>query len=89
MPTFAIERYELWTSIFHVEAASEADAIMKLIEEGGESVDDTSELIEVADKYGMPIGQNSHNFALFEELKKRGLPMDGMVIPSIRAIEEV
>ena len=53
MLTFEIEQYELHSIKFQVEAASEAEAIAKLFDGEAEPVDQSQELIEVADAYGM------------------------------------
>ena len=84
MPRYEIEQYELHTMRYSVEAASEAHAIKKLLTGEAEAIDDTLELIEVADDYGMPVAENRK---LATGLRSLGVEV-GKVIPSIRTIEE-
>lgn len=86
MPTFEIEQYELWSSKSRVEAKTEAEAIQKLLNGQGTPVDDSSELIEVADTYGLSAENEAPELA--EALSKLGIRCDD-IIPSIRSIEEV
>lgn len=85
MPRFEIEQYELHTMKYAVEAASEAEAIKKLLTGEAEAIDDTLELIEVADEYGMPVAENRK---LAAALRALGVEVGRKVIPSIRTIEE-
>ena len=85
MPTFEIEQYELHTTKYRVEAASEADAIVKLLDGKAEPVDQSQELIGVADAYGMATKEYQE---LARVLRKLGVNL-GQVIPSIRGIEKV
>ena len=85
MPTFEIEQYELHAMKYRVEAASEAEAIAKLFDGEAEPVEQSQDMIEVADDYGMP-GEEYRELA--EALRNRGIPVDE-VIPSIRSIEKV
>ena len=85
MPTFEIEQYELHAMKFRVEAASEAEAIAKLFQGEAEPVEQSQEMIEVADDYGLPVDEHRE---LAEALRKQGIPVDE-VIPSIRSIDKV
>ena len=85
MPRFEIEQYELHTMRYSVDAASEAEAIQKLLTGGADPIDDTLELIEVADEYGMPVAENRK---LAAALRALGVEVGRKVIPSIRTIEE-
>ena len=85
MPTFEIEQYELHSIKFRVEAASESEAIAKLLAGKAEPVDQSQELIEVADAYGMAAKEHQE---LARALRKLGVTV-GKVIPSIRGGEEV
>ena len=85
MPTFEIEQYELHSIKFRVEATSEAEAIAKLFAGGAEPVDESQELIEVADAYGMAVKEHGE---LARALRTLGVKVD-KVIPSIRGVEEV
>ena len=86
MPMYEIEQYELHTSKYRVEANSEAEAIVKLLDGEADLVDNSLEYIEVADDFGMPVDENRD---LAEQLHELGVPIDEHVVPSIRSIEEV
>lgn len=86
MPRYEIEQYELHTMRYSVEAVSEAEAIKKLLTGEAEPIDDTLELIEVADEYGMPVADHKK---LAANLRALGVEIGSKVIPSIRCIEEV
>jgi type III secretion system FlhB-like substrate exporter len=85
MPTFEIEQYELHAMKYRVEAASEAEAVAKLYQGEAEPVEQSQDMIEVADDYGLPAEEN---WELAEALRKLGIQVDA-VIPSIRRIEKV
>lgn len=86
MPTYEIEQYELHCSKYRVEADSEADAIAKLFKGEGQPVDQSLELIEVADDYGLPAEEFPD---LADALHERGIAVDEDIIPSIRSIRQV
>jgi non-ribosomal peptide synthetase component E (peptide arylation enzyme) len=86
MPQYDIEQYELHSQRYAVEAASEAEAIQKLLAGEAEAIDDTLELIEVADEYGMLVAENPE---LAAALRALGVEVGETVIPSIRNVEEV
>jgi hypothetical protein len=86
MPIYEIEQYELHTTKYRVEANSEGEAVAKLFAGGGEAVDQSQEMIEVVDDYGLPTDEFSE---LAEELRKLGVSGIDDVIPSIRSITEV
>ena len=83
MPTFEIEQYEVHAQKYRVEADSEADAIVKLLDGEAEPVDDSLDYIEVAADLGLPVDECRE---LAEQLSDQGVPVDDHVIPSIRAI---
>jgi hypothetical protein len=85
MPRYEIEQYELHTMRYSVEAVSEAEAIKKLLTGEADPIDDTLELIEVADDYGMPVAENRK---LAADLRALGVKVGRKVIPTIRCIEE-
>lgn len=85
MPVYEIEQYELHISKYRVEANSEAEAIVKLLDGEADPMDDSLEYIEVADGFGMPVDENRE---LAEQLHELGVPVGEHVIPSIRSIEE-
>lgn len=78
---FEVERYELRSMIYRVEANSMAEAIVKLWKFGGEPVEGGSDFIEIVEDLGMPVDYCPN---LAAEL---GI-VEG-VIPSIRGISEV
>ena len=85
MPTYEIEQYELHAMKYRVEAASEAEAVVKLINGEAEPIDNGLEFIEVADDYGLPADDHRE---LADALHDSGVPIDA-VIPSIRSIAKV
>jgi hypothetical protein len=87
MPTFEIEQYELHLTKFQVEADDETDAIAKLFLGQGEPVDNSTELVQVADEYGMSLDDNRD---LADRLFDRGvIKPEDIIIPSIRSITQV
>lgn len=87
MPTYEIEQYEIGTTKYRVEAASEAEAIAKLFQGEAESVCQSQEFIEVAEDLGLPVDEYWELAAALQQLGvMRG---NDEVIPSIRSIEEV
>jgi type III secretion system FlhB-like substrate exporter len=86
MPIYEIEQYELHTTKYRVEANSAGEAIAKLFSGEGEAVDQSQEMIEVANDYGMPADEFPE---LVRDLTKLGVSGIDDVIPSIRSIDEV
>ena len=86
MPMYEIERYELHTSKYRVEANGEAEAIVKMLDGEADPMDDSLEYIEVADDFGIPVDENRD---LADQVHELGVPIDEHVIPSIRSVEEV
>lgn len=86
MPNYEIEQYELHTMRYRVEAATEAEAVVKLFGGEGKAVDNSLEFIEVAEDLGLPVDGHQE---LAEELRKADVVIGDDVIPSIRSIEEV
>lgn len=86
MPTFEIEQYEIHTHTYRVEADSEADAIVKLLDGDAEPVDGSLDYIEVAADLGLPVDEHRR---LADELRHSGVPVDEHVIPSIRSISVI
>lgn len=85
MLTFEVEQYELHCMKYRVEADNEADAIVKLLDGEAEPVEQSQDMIEVADDYGLPADDYRE---LADALRDQGVPVDA-VIPSIRSIEAV
>lgn len=85
MPKFEILQYELWSQKYEVEAANEAEAIVKLRSGGATAVDNELELCEVADRYGMLLAPSDK---LAVELQKAGVDASRGFLPSICSIEE-
>ncbi|MGA2255889.1 MAG: hypothetical protein ABSG53_14680 [Thermoguttaceae bacterium] len=86
MPTYEIEQYELHSAKYRVDADSEADAVIKLLDGEAEPVGQSQEYIEVVEDYGMPADDFP---TLAEALKRRGMHVGEDIIPSIRSIEMV
>ena len=84
--TYEIEQYELHAMKYRVEAATEAEAIAKLLQGEAEPVDQGLEYIEVAEDFGLPVDECPD---LAEALQKLGVSIGDTVIPSIRSIKEV
>jgi len=84
MPIYEIEQYELHTQTYRVEATSEVEAIVKLLDGEADPVDNTLEYVEVAEDFGMPVDEHKE---LATKLLKLGVPVGECVIPSIRRIE--
>ena len=85
---FEIEQYELHVTKFRVEADDEADAIAEFfIGIEVEPVDNSTELVQVADNYGMSLDDNRD---LADHLFDRGiLKPEDTIVPSIRSITQV
>lgn len=83
MPTFEIEQYELHCLRYRVQAASEAEAVAKVLNGTALPVDDSQEYVEVPEDVGLPAEQHRE---LAEALRDLGIQVDA-VIPSIRSIE--
>lgn len=84
MRTYEIEQYELHAMKYRVEAASEAEAIAKLFAGEADPVEQSQDMIEVADDYGLPVEEHRK---LANALRKLGITVK-KVIPSIRSIEK-
>lgn len=83
MPTYEVEQYEIHTHTYRIEADSEAEAIVKLLDGEVEPVDGSLDFIEVAEDVGLPVDEYRE---LADELRELGVPVDEHVIPSIRAV---
>ena len=88
MPRYRIERYEIHTSQFEVEASNKAEAVKKVLtSEAGDFVDDGVEFIEMCDAMGLPRKADPE---LFDSVRRLGCLHKGATfLPSIRAVEEV
>ncbi len=86
MPRYEIEQYELHAMKYRVEAKNQAEAIVKLLEGEAEPVEQSQDMIEVADNYGLPVEEHRE---LVRALRKLGIKGIRKVIPSIRSIEKV
>jgi hypothetical protein len=84
MPTYEIEQYEIHVQKYTVEAATEAEAIAKLLDGEAEPVDNSLEYVEIAEDLGLPADEYRD---LAEALRELGVPVNE-VIHSIRSIEE-
>ena len=83
MPTYQIEQYELHAMKYRVEADSEAEAVVKLLDGEAEPVEQSQDFIEVADNYGMP-GEDYPQ--IVKALERRGINVGEDIIPSIRSV---
>lgn len=71
---------------YRVEATDEAQAVAKLFDGEAEPVEGSLEYVEVAEDYGLPADEYRD---LADRLRSLGVPVDEVVIPSIRSITEV
>ena len=85
MPIFEVEQYEIHTTKYRVQADTASAAIKAVLDGDADAVDNSTELIEVADVCGMPVDENRD---IADGLHDLGIQCDE-IIPSIRAVEEV
>lgn len=85
MPIFEVEQYEIHTTKYRVQADTASAAIKAVLDGDAEAVDNSTELIEVPDDYGMPADENRD---IVEGLHELGVVCHE-IIPGIRAVEEV
>lgn len=86
MPTYQIEQFEIHVMKYRIEATSEVEAVLKLLDGEAEPVGQSQDFIEVASDYGMPADDFPD---LAKVLKRRGMNVDEDIIPSIRSIQAV
>ena len=86
MPMFEIEQYEIHCQRYRAEAVDEAHAIAKLFAGEADLVDNSTEYIEVADDYGLPVDEHRD---LADQLRDLGIPVDDDIILSIRSVRKV
>jgi hypothetical protein len=86
MSIYEIQQYELHAMKYRSEAPSEAEAIAKLFAGEAEPVEQSQDMIEVADDFGLPVDEYRD---LAESLRDLGVSVGDTVIPSIRSIKEV
>jgi hypothetical protein len=86
MPEYEIEQYELHVMKYRVQAESEAEAIVRLLDGEADAVDNGLEYIEVAEDFGLPVDEHRE---LAAQLTASGVPVGEHVIPSIRSVEQV
>ena len=85
MPVYEIEQYELHAMKYRVEAATPAEAIVKLLAGEAEPVEQSQDFIEVAEDYGLPAAENKE---LADDLRAIGVSA-GKVIPTICSCQQV
>jgi len=85
MLTYEIEQYELHTMKYKVQAKTEAEAIVKLLNGALEPVEGSLEFIMVGEEFGLSVDEYPD---LAEALRILGVSVDD-VIPSIRSIAKV
>lgn len=89
MPKYEVEQYELHATTYQVEADSPAQAIQLILKGEEEAILIQTELVEVADQYGMP---SECNQDIETELAALGVFTNKDmqdIIPSIREVREV
>jgi hypothetical protein len=85
MPTYEIDQYELHVLRHRIEADSEADAVVKLLQGEGEPI--SFEFVGIANDYGTSLSENPD---LTSELFDRGvIDSNDLIIPSIRSVSVV
>lgn len=85
MPTFHIERYELCSTTYEVEAVREAEAVAKLLNGKGLATFRSHEYVEVAADRGLSAADHPQ---LARELRSSGVPVTE-IIPSIRSVRRI
>jgi len=92
MPVYDVQQYEVHAVTYRVSAANPAEAVKKVLNGEGWSIDNSQEFIEVADMYGMPVerlGENLDWPTLQAQIIEAGLdctsPDD--CVDSIREVE--
>lgn len=85
MPKFHIERYELCSTTYEVEAVREAEAIAKLLNGKGLATFRSHEYVKVATDCGLSAADHPQ-FA--HELRALGVPVTE-IIPSIRSVRRI
>ena len=87
MPTFEVERYELFIQRYRIEADNDVDAIVRVYKGEADLIEGSLEFVGVGNDYGMPI---SEALALAEALWELGaITTIDVVIPSIRSVRQV
>ena len=87
MPTYEVERYELYVQRHRIEADSEADAIVRVYRGEAEPIEGSLQFVEVGNDHGMSVGDA---MALGQVLWETGwIDTADLVIPSIRSIRQV
>jgi len=87
MPTYEVERYELYVQRYRIEASTEADAIVRVYRGEAEAIEGSLTFVEVGNDHGMSI---SEALALGQVLWETGwIDTADLVIPSIRSIRQV
>jgi hypothetical protein len=81
MPRYKIEQYEVWVSATEVDAENPGEAIAKVLDGQGDSVDNSSEYVETDESRGLSCDQ-AKDLGIDDPLAEWG-------IPTIRSVEEV
>lgn len=86
MPIYIVEQYEVSATKLSVKAASEAEAIQKILNGEGDAISGMGpEYIETLETMGLPVEEYPE---LAEELRELGVSCEDGIIPSIRSVEE-
>lgn len=87
MPTYEVERYELYVQRYRIEADSEADAVVRVYRGESDPIEGSLTFVEVGNDHGMSI---SEAMALGQTLWEFGwIDTADLVIPSIRSIRQM
>ena len=87
MPTFEVERYEIYVQRYRIEADNEVEAIVRTYKDEGDPIEGSLEFVQVGNDCGMPVGEA---LELATALWETGaITQCNLVIPSIRSVREV
>lgn len=86
MPLYKIEQVEVYAKTYHVEANTEAEAIVKVFDGEVAPVANAPEPADLCDERGICAADQPQ---LVEQLREAGIMSDQSVIPSITGIEKL
>ena len=87
MPTYEVERYEIYVRRYRVEAGNEVDAIVRVYKDEADPIEGSLEFVGVGNDHGMPV---SEALALAEALWEIGaITTFDIIIPAIRSVAKV
>lgn len=85
MPTFHVAQNEICFTTYEVKAASEAEAIAKLINGDGQCTFHSHQFVEIAERCGLSAEDHPQ---LAEDLRTLDV-LVGKIIPSIRSVRRI